>query len=79
MKALYKDIPFVFEMIKEILKTSKLDDEKRLYEIIAKMKSRLQMGLVSSGHTTAAMRALSYFRLVLVFRRKSVVLISISS
>lgn len=60
-KALYKDIPFVFEMIKEILCTSKLDDDRRLYEIIAKMKSRLQMGLASSGHTTAVNRALSYF------------------
>lgn len=69
-KALYKDIPFVFEMIKEILKTSKLDDEKRLYEIIAKMKSRLQMSLVSSGHTTAAMRALSYFSAGSYFQEK---------
>lgn len=69
-KALYKDIPFVFEMIKEILKTSKLDDEKRLYEIIAKMKSRLQMSLVSSGHTTAAMRALSYFSASSCFQEK---------
>ena len=69
-KALYKDIPFVFEMIKEILKTSKLEDEKRLYEIIAKMKSRLQMSLVSSGHTTAAMRALSYFSAGSCFQEK---------
>ncbi len=69
-KALYQDIPFVFEMIKEILKTSKLDDEKRLYEIIAKMKSRLQMSLVSSGHTTAAMRALSYFSAGSCFQEK---------
>lgn len=60
-KALYKDIPFVFEMIREILCTSRLEDDKRLYEIIAKMKSRLQMGLASSGHTTAVNRALSYF------------------
>lgn len=60
-KALYKDIPFVFEMIKEILCTSKMEDGKRLYEIIAKMKSRLQMSLASNGHSTAVMRALSYF------------------
>lgn len=69
-KALYQDISFVFMMIKEILKTSKLDDEKRLYEIIAKMKSRLQMSLVSSGHTTAAMRALSYFSAGSCFQEK---------
>ena len=60
-KTLYKELPFVFEMIKEILGTSKLDDTKRLYEIIARLKSRLQMGLTSAGHSTAVMRALSYF------------------
>lgn len=60
-KALYKDLPFVFRMIREILCTSKLDDEKRLYEIIAKMKSRMQMSMVSAGHSTAVNRALSYF------------------
>ena len=60
-KALYDGIPFVFSMIKEIILTSQMDDGKRLYEIIAKMKSRLQMGLASAGHSTAVMRALSYF------------------
>lgn len=60
-KALYRDIPFVFDMIREIICTSEIEDEKRLYEIIAKMKSRLQMSLTSAGHSTAVMRALSYF------------------
>ena len=39
----------------------KLDDEKRLYEILAQMKSRLQMALPSHGHSTAVTRAMSYF------------------
>ena len=39
---------------------SRLDDEKRLKEILAMLKSRLQMSFLSSGHTTAALRALSY-------------------
>lgn len=60
-KMLYDKIPFVFEMIKEILMSSVLDNEKRLYEIIARMKSRLQMGLAQAGHSTAVKRALSYF------------------
>ncbi len=60
-KALYQKMAFVFEMIEEILTTSRLDDTKRLYEIIARMKSRLQTGLVSSGHGTAVQRAISYF------------------
>ena len=60
-KALADQLPFVFSMIEEILKRSKLDDEKRLYEILAQMKSRLQMILPSHGHSTAVTRASSYF------------------
>lgn len=60
-KALKEQIPFVFEMLEEILTRSKLEDEKRLYEIIAQMKSRLQMFLPASGNVTAVTRALSYF------------------
>ena len=48
-------------MVEEILFTSNLDNEKRLYEIIAQLKSRLQMVLNSSGHTTAVLHAMSYF------------------
>lgn len=59
-KVMYDKLPFAFKMIKEILFTSKFEDEKRLYEIIAQLKSRLQMSLTSSGHTTAVMRAMSY-------------------
>ena len=39
---------------------SDLGDEKRLKEILAMLKSRLQMSFLSSGHTTAALRSLSY-------------------
>ena len=60
-KALGEQLPFVFSMVEEILTKSKLDDEKRLYEILAQMKSRLQMALPSHGHSTAVTRAMSYF------------------
>ena len=60
-KALEDQLPFVFTMIEEILTKSKLEDEKRLYEIIAQMKSRLQMILPSHGHSTAVTRAMYYF------------------
>ena len=69
-KALYQDIPFLFRMIKEILGTSRLGDEKRLYEIIARMKSRQQMSMASAGHSTAVMRALSYFSETACFQEK---------
>lgn len=59
-KALYSKLPVVFSMMSEILTSSKLSDTKRLKEILAMVKSRLLMRFQSSGHTTAALRALSY-------------------
>ena len=59
-KSLYSELAFLMNMAKEILLTSKLDDLKRLREIIAQTKSRAQAGLVSSGHGTAILRAASY-------------------
>lgn len=59
-KALYSKLPIAIAMMQEILTTSKLDDEKRLKEILAMSKSRLQMRFQSAGHVTAASRALSY-------------------
>lgn len=59
-KALYHKMPVAFEMMGEILTASRLDDTKRLQEILAMLKSRLLMRFQSSGHTTAALRAMSY-------------------
>ncbi|MGO5052809.1 insulinase family protein [Lachnospiraceae bacterium LCP25S3_G4] len=59
-KALYHKLPFACDMMKEILLESKLDDEKRLLEILSMLKSRLQMKFQSSGHTTAVLRSMSY-------------------
>jgi Zn-dependent M16 (insulinase) family peptidase len=59
-KALYHKLPVAFAMALEILTKSKLDDEKRLKEILAVTKSRLQMRFQTSGHVTAYLRALSY-------------------
>ena len=59
-KALYDKLPVAFAMMKEILTKSKLSDEKRLKEILAMTSSRLLMRFQSSGHTTAALRAMSY-------------------
>ena len=47
-------------MMQEILTCSKLGDEKRLKEIVAMTRSRLQSRFLSAGHSVAAMRAMSY-------------------
>ena len=43
-----------------ILNTSRLEDTKRLYEIIAAVKSRAQVSLTGAGHSTAVLRATAY-------------------
>lgn len=60
-KVLKGNLPQVFILLNEILMTSKLDNEKRLYEIIAELKSRMQSNIMSAGHQVAAGRATSYF------------------
>lgn len=59
-KALYPKLPVAFSMMKEILTKSKLDDTKRIKEILDMVRSRLLMRFQSSGHSTAALRAMSY-------------------
>ena len=60
-KALYEEQETAFSLLREMLMTSKTDDAKRLREIIAETKSRLQMAFQTSGHSMAALRAMSYF------------------
>ncbi|MDO4345296.1 MAG: insulinase family protein [Eubacteriales bacterium] len=60
-RVLYEEIDFAFDMMEEIMLRTSLKDTKRLYEIIARLKSRLQVNLISSGHLTAATRAMASF------------------
>lgn len=60
-KVLADKLPDAMQIIREILLTSKISDAKRLYEILAQLRSRLQVGLSSAGHSVASMRAMSYF------------------
>lgn len=61
MKCLNDKVNFAFDMIKEILTTSKIDDEKRLREILGSMKANLQQSIPGAGHSSAVLRASSYF------------------
>lgn len=59
-KYLFPKEGFVFDMIREILGTSKLDEYKRLHELLARAKSGLQQSIPAGGHVSAAIRASSY-------------------
>lgn len=61
MKVLANKLEEGMNLVKEILLTSHISDEKRLHEILSQLKSRLQVGLSASGHSVASTRATSYF------------------
>ena len=61
VKTLYENLEFAFSMLEEMLCRSRFTDEKRLYEIVAQGKSRLQMVMNTAGHSMASLRAMSYF------------------
>lgn len=52
-KALYDKLEVAFNLINEIMYSSKLDDYKRLKEIISELKSRLSAKAMNAGHTLA--------------------------
>lgn len=60
-KVLYPKIDFAFSILKEIFTASKLEDEKRLGEILAENKSRARARLENASHSAAVARAMSYF------------------
>ena len=61
LKCLYGNMDKALDLVEEIIGSSRYDDADRLYEIIAELKSRLQMTLNSAGHVAAVLRASSYF------------------
>ncbi|MBO5488491.1 MAG: insulinase family protein [Eubacterium sp.] len=59
-KVFYREVPYMMNLIGEILTQSKLRDFKRLKEIIGECRSDQQTRKMASGHMTAANRALAY-------------------
>ena len=60
-KAMYDKLPTAFDLVTEIMTGSKLTDTNRIREILEELQSRMQSSMVASGHSTAAVRAMSYF------------------
>lgn len=61
-RVLYPETGYVTNLIREILTTSHLGDEKRLREVIREVRTGKQLSLQSAGHTTTAWRAMAYFQ-----------------
>ncbi len=60
-KTLEENLGKAVALSEEIMLHSDFSDSKRLYEIIAELKSNLQSHMISAGHSVAAGRAMSYF------------------
>lgn len=60
-KVLYDNIDFVLNMMNEIVYKTRFTDYKRLKEIIAKLKSRIESTMMNSGHSTAMLAGMSQF------------------
>ena len=61
LKVLEKNLDKALELMEQMLLASNFTDTKRLGEIVAQIKARLQANLSSSGHLVAAMRSMSSF------------------
>lgn len=61
MKMLEEKLEDALGLLREIILTSKLDDVKRMTEILQQTKSRLQSVLSSSGNVVSSTRSMAYF------------------
>lgn len=61
LKVLEKNLDKALELMEQMLLSSDFTDTKRLGELVAQIKARLQANLSSSGHLVAAMRSTSSF------------------
>lgn len=61
LKVLEKNLDKALELMEQMLLSSDFTDTKRLGELVAQIKARLQANLSSSGYLVAAMRSMSSF------------------
>lgn len=60
-KVLIDKLPRLMELLGEIISNTEFDEDKKIKEMIQKIKSRLEMSMFDRGHMVAAKRVCSYF------------------
>ncbi len=60
-KALVEKLPRLLELMGEIITGSRMDDRRRLKELIREIKSRIEIRISNEGYPTACKRLFSYF------------------
>ena len=61
VKVLHEKLAAALDLLKEILLTSRFDDEQRLREILAETVTGLRQSLIGAGHMAAMRRSMSYY------------------
>ncbi|MCI8466183.1 MAG: insulinase family protein [Lachnospiraceae bacterium] len=67
VKAFYKKQDKAMEFIREMIGGSVFEDEKRIYELAARARSRIKEWMLGSGHSAAVVRAGSYYSPISAF------------
>ncbi|MBO5564410.1 MAG: insulinase family protein [Lachnospiraceae bacterium] len=70
MKVLPENLQEGIALLKEVLFTTKYEDEKRIRNILEEERSAMKATLSAAGHQTASLRAQSYFSESAVFAEK---------
>ena len=60
-KAIGNNIIKLMELVSELILESKIEDKKRIKEIMQQIKSRIEMNIFDIGHSVASQRVGSYF------------------
>ena len=58
-KLLHENLKPAFALLEETILSSRFDDQKRIYDILAEIRSRMQASMSGAGHSVAAVRALA--------------------
>ena len=62
VKSLYENVKKAFELAGEVLYTTKIEDEKRLRELVSEFRSKIESACMSAGHAIAIGRMNSYHK-----------------
>ncbi len=60
-KAIGNNIAKLMELISEVITESKIEDKKRIKELLQQIKSRIEMSIFNNGHSVVMRRVGSYF------------------
>ena len=71
VKCLENQVEDAVELVREVMLTSRFDDEKRMKELFSELVSRSETRIPATGHAYAAARAMSYVDPVSAYKERA--------